>query len=133
MRVAFVFFLLLMSATYATLWFKYDHASVLPWRAPTAQVEPVRHAEGPGLSADGGATAAAGSVGPIVLSSDTAGAAGAARGRELSAHYGEGATIRAFRYHALSLLAPFVSSSAVVVLLVIAGYYNVEALWEALA
>ncbi len=110
--------------------FKYDHASVLPWRAPPAQREPVRHAGGPGPSAGGGATAAAGSVGPIVLSSD---AAGAARGRELSAHYGEGATIRAFRYHALSLLAPFVSSSAVVVLLVVAGYYNVEALWEALA
>ena len=112
LRTGFVFFLLLMAATYFRLWFTYDPNGLR--LSQVLQVDPLPNVVAEGSGAVMGTNA-----------DDTA----EPRARALSAN----SKRRAVKYHFTSLVAAFSTSLIVFGLLIAAGYLNTESLWEALA
>jgi len=126
LRVGFVFFMILMAATYFRLWFTYDADGL---RLSQVLVRPLPsgaagEADEPG---EGGEAGEAGEAGEIGGAGEQE--AGEPRARTLSVT----SKRRAVKFHITSLVFAFSSSVFVGGLLLAAAWLNTEALWEALA
>ena len=119
LRVGFVFFMVLMAATYFRLWFAYD-----PNGLRLSQVLSQPHLDSTVAGSQGSAEVAGDRV-----PAETVETGEALRSRTLSVSSKQ----RAVKYHFISLLAAFFTSAFVLVLLFAASCLNTEGLWEALA